>query len=92
MPRTLRNRECAYTEDDSGYECTNTILSAWEDIRVRGYARWFDYSSPTYIECVVESLKEPVKVEGRGDAVAHVNISIVNETIMLAENQLITGV
>jgi hypothetical protein len=92
VPRTLRNRECAYTEDDSGYECTETILSAWEDIRVRGYARWFDYSSTTYIECVVEHLKQPVRIEGHGNAIADLNISIVNETTMLAEERLIADI
>jgi hypothetical protein len=57
IPRTLRNRECAYDAGDSGYECTNTTSWAYNDIQVRGYAYWFDYSTTTRIECELETLE-----------------------------------
>ena len=57
---------------------------AYEDIRVRGYARWFDYSTPTSIECVVESLRQPLP----SGSLAAVNITIVNSTIMLDDETL----
>ena len=42
-------------------------------------AEWFDYNTPTYVECVVETLAEPLA----NFTIASVNISIVNTTVLL---------
>ena len=79
VPRTLKNRACRYTDEDSGNECGEYVESAYEDVRIREYAEWFDWSSPTYIECVVESLIEPLPEL----SIAVVNVSIVNNTALM---------
>ena len=46
---------------------------------MREKAEWFDFSSTTRIECVVESLAEPLPLENN---IAAINISVVNETVL----------
>jgi hypothetical protein len=84
VPRTLKNRPCRYTDEDSGIECTEWLAYTGLDIRERESAEWFDFSSPTSIECVVESLAVPVPM----GSVAVVDVTIVNATVLLNTNGL----
>ena len=81
VPKTFKNRECRYTDTDSGYECTESMAWGYDPLVTRLHAEWFDYSTPTYIECVVETLREALP----SGAVATVNVSIVNSSLMLNE-------
>jgi hypothetical protein len=85
VPRTVKNKECRYSEDDSGFECSQPIAYAYDDIRVRGDAEWFDFSSSTSIECVVESFRH-----GLPDmALAHVEVTVVNTSVLLDTEALV---
>jgi hypothetical protein len=84
VPRTVKNRECAYSTEDSGFQCTKLIEWAYSGIATREEAEWFDYSTPKYIECVVESLSTPLA----NFTVAAVNISIVNSSVLLRPDTL----
>ena len=84
VPRTLKNRECAYSTEDSGFQCTKHLAWAHSGIVTREAAEWFDYSTPTYVECVVETLAEPLA----NFTIASVNISIVNTTVLLDTSAL----
>ena len=57
---------------------------AYKPIAERIRAEWFDYSTPTYIECVVETFREPLP----SGAVAMVNVSIVNSSLLLNDDAL----
>lgn len=63
----------------SRFQCTRSIASAYEDIRSRGDAFWFDYSSATSIECRVEALSNQLP----DAAVADVEVAVVNSTQLL---------
>ena len=79
VPRTLKNRACRYSENDNGEACTTYMAWAYDEVQIRDYAEWFDWSSPTYIECVVESLASPLT----NGNIAAVNVSIVAEATLV---------
>ncbi len=84
VPRTMKNRPCRYTTEDSGIPCGpesggEWIVSTKEDIVVRERAEWFDFSTTTSIECLVESLASPLPL---ANSIALINVSVVNETVL----------
>ena len=84
VPRTMKNRACRYTDYDSGNDCDSDIAWAYDSILVTEDAEWFDFSNPTYIECVVESLAEPLP----DGIVATLNVTIVNTTTLMDDDSL----
>jgi hypothetical protein len=80
----MKNRACRYTDDDSGNDCDSNSAWAYDSILVTEDAEWFDFSTPTYIECVVESLAEPLP----DGIVATLNVTIVNTTTLTDNDAL----
>jgi hypothetical protein len=69
-PRTLKNFHCRVSQFDSGYECAATSSKGYEMVwhahassRDRANAEWLDYSSTTYIECVLDDLKVSITMD-----------------------------
>ena len=69
-PRTLKNFHCRVSQYDSGFECAATSTKGYELVwnahapsRDRANSEWLDYSSTTYIECVLDDLKQNARVE-----------------------------
>ncbi|KAH8082105.1 hypothetical protein JL720_8631 [Aureococcus anophagefferens] len=63
VPRTLKNFACRVSEYDSGYACAWTsedwkgyamVANAHAKSADRANSEWLDYSSTTYVECVLE--------------------------------------
>ena len=81
VPRTLKNRACRYSEYDSGAPCDSMLAYGHDGVRTTELSEWFDFSSSTSIECTVESLTQPL---GR-HSLASVNVTVVNETILVAD-------
>lgn len=79
IPKTMRNFACRATPMDSGYDCVHQVAWAYDSAEIRDSAYYFDWSTPTYIECELESFQYGL-VDG---TVAAVNISLVNQTTML---------
>ena len=77
VPRTMKNHECRRSVADVGTECDKLIASIYTDdgeytdIVERETAEWFDFSSRTRIECVLEStannLPHPLSGTGKVD-------------------------
>jgi hypothetical protein len=87
VPRTAKNRPCRYTSEDSGFECTEWLAYAGLDIREREAAEWFDFNTPTSIECVVESFGVPLPA----GSLALVSVRVVNTTVLLDSEGLVDG-
>jgi hypothetical protein len=73
VPKTLKNFHCRVSAYDSGYACAATsadylgydmVSDARAPSAERAHAEWLDYSSTTYIECVLED--RPFGVNGTG--------------------------
>ena len=70
-PRTLKNFHCRVSQYDSGFECAATSTKGYELVwnahapsRDRANSEWLDYSSTTYIECVLDDLKANSTLSG----------------------------
>jgi hypothetical protein len=85
VPRVVRNVACRYSDDDAGIDCTADLAWAYDAVRVTEKANWLDFSTPTYIECVVESMGESLPRYGM---VASVNITLANATTLVDSDSL----
>jgi len=80
VPRVIKNAACRYSADDAGIDCTSDLAWAYDAVRITEKANWLDFSTPTYIECVVESLGESLPRYGM---VASVNVTLANATTLI---------
>jgi len=80
VPRVIKNQACRYSDDDAGIDCTADLAWAYDAVRVTEKADWLDFSTPTYIECVVESLGTPLSRYG---VVASVNVTVANSSTLV---------
>jgi len=85
VPRVIKNVACRYSADDAGIDCTSGLAWAYDAVRITEKANWLDFSTPTYIECVVESLGEPLPRYGM---VASVNVTVANTTTLVDTESL----
>ena len=85
IPRVIKNVACRYSADDAGIDCTSDLAWAYDAVRITEKANWLDFSTPTYIECVVESLGESLPRYGM---VASVNVSLANATTLIDTESL----
>jgi len=80
IPRVIRNVACRYSDDDAGIDCTENSAWAYDSVRVTEKAHWLDFSTTTYIECVVESMGESLPRYGM---FASVNVTLANATTLV---------
>jgi hypothetical protein len=79
IPKTLKNRACRYTALDSGSDCTITVGSPYAgSAALRDVTTWYDFSTPEYIECVVEALAVPL----RYGMLASVEVTVVDTSVL----------
>ena len=59
VPLVLKNYECQLTKNDPGLECGpdfgfSHVTHYDQDIKVRGYSNWYDFSNASVIECELD--------------------------------------